>query len=89
MPAVFQREHFEHFIKRFRIGLFAVHHDRQRDIFLCIEDGNQVVELINQPDLPTPEDCELLFVLLIDILSVEEYFTGSGAVDAANDMKKR
>ena len=48
-------QHLEEIVKPPSLTFAPVHQDRQSDVLHYVQRGNQVVELVNQPDLPPAE----------------------------------
>ena len=89
VTALLEIEELEHLVYLLGVGFSAVHDVGQRDILLRVEHGDEVVELIDQPDLPATENGEILGISLVNVLPVEEDLAGGGAVHAAEDMQQR
>ncbi len=78
----------QHLSKSLFIRLSSIQQQGQRDVFLHIQYRNEIVELINQSHLPSPENGQLGFIQLINIGAFEKYFPRSGTIHAAQNMKK-
>ena len=66
-----------------------VKQQRQCDILFHIQYRNQIIELIDQPDLPAPENRQLRFIQTVNVCSVNHYLSRSRKINAANQMKQR
>ena len=70
------------------VDLLPVHKHGERDIFRYIEHRNEVVELIDQPNLTAAEDSKLFLVLRIDILAVHQHPAACRSVHTAENVKQ-
>ena len=61
----------------------SIHADRKCHIFNDIQYRNQIIELINQPDLPSAEDGKLFLLLCVDISALHIDFAGGWCIDTA------
>ena len=66
----------------------AVEEGGQRDVLPGAEDRDQVVELVDEADLATAEDRELLVGASVDVLAHEPHGARGGAVDAAHEVQQ-
>ena len=53
---------FDQILKQLLIRLFPVQKDRKREVLLHIKDRDQVIELIDEADLPSSEDGKFVLV---------------------------
>ena len=88
-PALLKSQHLEEIVKPLLIDLAPVHQDRQSDVLHYVQRGNQVVELVNQPDLPPAENSQFFIILRIYILSVQIHLSVCGYIYAADDVEQR
>ena len=67
----------------------TVHEYGQGHIFDNVENGDEVVELVDKADFPTTKDGELLVGASVDILALHVDGTRCGPVHAADYMEQR
>ena len=70
------------------VGLLAVQLNREDDVLIDAEDGDQVVVLEDEADLPPPEDGQGLVLQGEDVLSVHGDGAGGGPVQAAQHVEE-
>ena len=81
-------QHLHEIFQTCFIDLLTVHENGQGDVFGDREDGDEVVELIDQSDLPAAEDGKLFFILRIHIAAVHPDLAGGGSVHAAQNVQQ-
>ena len=74
--------------KELLIRLFPVQQNRKREVLLHIKNRDQVIELINEADLPSSEDGQFVLIQFSYICSGDPDDPGSGDVHAAEDVEK-
>ena len=70
------------------VDLPAVQLQRQQDIFLRGEHGNQIIELIDQPHLTPAEDGHLFSAAGEDFFSIHVDVSGRRQIHAADQVKQ-
>src|SRR5699024_12018551 len=60
----------------------------QRYIFLDRQYRDQIIKLINQPDLTPSEYRQFRFIKIIDIRIIDENFTACWSIDTSQHMKQ-
>ena len=73
--------------KRF-VRPVAVQFHRQHDVFIHIQHRDQVVALEHKPDLPAPEDGELLVLQPGDVPAVHPHFSRGGPVQSSQHVQE-
>ena len=71
------------------IRLSSIQQQRQHDVFFDVEDRNQIVELIDQPDLPASVDGQRRFFHMTDVIAVDDDPALAGHIDTAQQMQQR
>ena len=88
-PAVLQAEQAQQVLQTFPVDPAPVHQDRQGDVLHHVQGGDEIVELVDQPDLPPAEDRQFFVVLGVDVLPVQIDLAAGGHVHAADDVEQR
>ena len=76
--------HLRHrLVKPLLILRVAVQKVRQHDIFIHVQHRKQVIELIDEADLPPPENGQLILFQRVKVCPVDKDFSAGGPVHAA------
>ena len=70
------------------IDAALVHENGQGDVFDDIEGGDEVVELVDEADLPAAEDGQFFTALGVDVLAVQIDVAAGGDVHTADDVQE-
>ena len=84
-----QAERLDDAVDVFSVDLLAVQLDRQHDVLVDVQDGNQIVTLEDEADPASAEDGELFVLQGKDIFAVHGDAAGRGSVQAAQHVKER
>ncbi len=79
----------EQFVEAVFVLCPAVQIPRQQDVFLCGQNRDQVVELIDDADLTAAEDRQLVGVHRADVLTVHQHLAACRTVNAADQVHER
>ena len=79
----------EQFVEAVFVLCPAVQIPRQQDVFLCGQNRDQVVELIDDADLTAAKNRELVGIHRADVLTVHQNPAACGAVNAADQVHER
>src|SRR3954453_5437566 len=60
----------------------------QGDVLIHVEDGDQVVELVDEADLPAAEDGQFVVVETEDVRTIHQYLAGGGRVHPTQDVQQ-
>lgn len=71
------------------VDLPAIHKDGQRHVLDDVENGGEVVELVDKADFPASKDGDLLVAALVDVLPLDVDGSRGWTVDAADDVEQR
>ena len=83
---VLHSELIDDIIQKLFVGLFSVEQNGKSHILFYVQDGNEIIDLIDKSDVSSAEDCKLCLVKLSDIRSRDVNDTRSGNIDSAEDM---
>ena len=83
-----ETQKLQHFRDPLLVRLFSVKLTGQRDVFFHIQNGNKVIELIDDADLSPPEDGKIIGRQRVDVRSVYRNLAGIRLVHAAEKMQK-
>ena len=78
------KEHLEALV----VDIASVHAHGQRHVLNDIQDGDEIVELVNEANFAAAEDGELLVAAGEDILPLQAHGTRSGAVHPAHEVQE-
>src|SRR5258707_15890196 len=67
----------------------AIQEQRQGDVLLYVEDRDQVVELVDQPDLSAAENSQFRLVEGADVRAIHQHLAVAGRIHPAQDVQQR
>ena len=75
-------------VQAFAVECPSVEQVGKGDVLIRVQDRHQIVELIDQADLPAPEDRQFVFAQAVNVRPADKYLAFRRLVHAAEDMQQ-
>ena len=89
MQFLLQSENLYNFPDKCPVNTVPVQLDGESDVFLYIQNRDEIVALEDETDLPSAENTECVVFQFEDVFAIHDDLTGCGAVQTAQHMKQR